>query len=523
MSELKYKKLLKSTISVSLPTIFSRIFGFFRDILLGYFTGTGTGADAFIIAFVIPNLLRRLTAEGALTAAFIPVFTQIKINDSEKRTKDFATIVFYNLGLVVLLLTILGIIFAPYLVKIIAIGYKDIPGKWELTTQLTRIMFPYILLISLAALCSAVLNSYFKFFIPASTPILFNLAIIFSAYFLAQKFMDPPYAFAIGVITGGFLQLLLQIPFLLNLGFNFKPKISFKDKAVRKVGKLMVPGIFGFGIFQINLALSRALASLLEEGSVSALYYATRVRELTLGLFSIALSIALLPTLSEQAAEKNIHEMKKTLVFSLKLIVFITIPALAGLLLLSKPIIQVLFQRGAFVEQSTSLTSVALVFFSIGLPFISGSKILNTVFYSLKDTKTPVIIASITMVLYISLAFILMQPMAVGGIALALSLAEAISLFLLWLFLEKKIGNIPKSDLFSFTLKVIICTLVMGIFIWLTKSEIPFSQLIFLKKLIYLLFIIIVSIGLYTLISLLINKKELTSLVKIFKEKELSK
>jgi len=520
VSEHKYRRLLKSTITVSLPTVFSRLLGFFRDILIGYFMGTGTGADAFTIAFIIPNLLRRLTAEGALTAAFIPVFTQIKINESEKRTKDFANIVFYNLGLIVLILTVLGVIFAPYLVKVIAVGYKEIPGKWELTINLTRIMFPYILLISLAALCSAILNSYFKFFIPASTPILFNIAIILSAWFFTRKFMPPPYAFAIGVIIGGFFQFLLQIPFLLNLGFNFKPKISFKDEAVRKVGKLMVPGIFGFGIFQINLALSRALASLLEEGSVSALYYATRVRELTLGLFSIALSIALLPTLSEQAAEGNINEMKKTLIFSLKLIALITIPALAGLLLLSKPIIQVLFQRGAFVERSTDLTSVALVFFSIGLPFISGSKILNTVFYSLKDTKTPVIIASITMVCYLSLSFILMKPLAVGGIALALSLAEAISLFLLWAFLEKKIGNIPKNELFLFTLKVIFCSFLMGVLIFFIKREIPFLELIFFKKLIYLFIVIFISIGFYVLLSLLINKNELISIVKIFKKKE---
>ncbi|MCP2597473.1 murein biosynthesis integral membrane protein MurJ, partial [Candidatus Aminicenantes bacterium AC-335-G13] len=480
-SEQKYKRLLKSTVSVSLPTIFSRVLGFFRDILLGYFMGTGTGADAFTIAFVIPNLLRRLTAEGALTAAFIPVFTEIKVNEKKKRVIDFANAVFYNLGLVVLIIAILGIIFAPYLVKVIAIGYKEIPGKWELTINLTRIMFPYIFLISLAALCSAILNSYFKFFIPASTPILFNIAIILSAWFFTSKFTEPAYAFAIGVIIGGFFQFFVQIPFLLNLGFNFKPRITFKDEAVRKVGKLMVPGIFGFGIFQINLALSRALASLLEEGSVSALYYATRVRELTLGLFSIALSIALLPTLSEQAAQRKMPEMKKTLIFSLKLIVLITLPSLTGLLLLSKPIIQVLFERGAFVEHSTNLTSTALVFFSIGLPFISGSKILNTVYYSLKDTKTPVIIAAITMVFYLSLSFILMKPLKVGGIALALSLAEAVGLFLLWIFLERKIGGIPKRELFIFSFKVITCSILMGIFIWIASKEISFSELIFIK------------------------------------------
>ncbi|MFQ6083303.1 MAG: murein biosynthesis integral membrane protein MurJ [Candidatus Aminicenantia bacterium] len=519
MNDQEHKQLVKSTAVITGPTILSRILGYLRDMLQAFYLGTSTGADAFTIAYIIPNLLRRLMGEGALTAAFIPTFTQIKKKESKDNTWNFANTVFYNLVLIAAGITILGIIFSPFLVKIIAIGYKQVPGKWELTTNLTRIMFPYIFFISLAALCMSILNSFFKFAVPASTPVLFNIAIIVTALVLAQRTEEPAFAFAIGVVIGGVLQLAFQIPFLWRLGMKFKPNVSFTHPAMVKIGKLMVPGIFGLGISQINLALSRMLASLLAEGSAAALYYATRVRELTLGLFSIALSIALLPTLSEQAAEENIPGMKKTLIFSLKLIILITIPAFLGLLILAKPIIQVLFERGAFGIESTSMTVSALVFFSIGLPFISGCKILTSVFYSLKDTKTPVIIGFFIMIIYLSSSFLLMHPLAVGGIALALSIAEIINFFALWLFLEKKIGFISKKEILLSISKVIICSGLMGLVLWSLINQIQYQQFIFLKKLGFLVISIIMGLITYFLASLIFNWSDLKSLKKIFLKK----
>ena len=276
------------------PTLLSRIFGYIRDMIQAFYLGTSRGADAFTIAYVIPNLLRRLTGEGAMTAAFIPVFTQEKREKSRSELWKFANSFFFDLTLIMTLLTVLGLIFSPLLVKVMAPGFGDVQGKWELTIILTRIMFPYIFLISLAALVMAILNSFHKFFVPAFTPVLFNLAIISLAVLFARKVEEPAYVFAAGVVLGGVFQLAFQLPFLWRRGMRFKFSLSFSHPAVRRAAKLMVPGIFGLGISQINFAISRMIASVLEEGSVSSLYYASRVQELTLGLFSIALSIALL-------------------------------------------------------------------------------------------------------------------------------------------------------------------------------------------------------------------------------------
>jgi putative peptidoglycan lipid II flippase len=388
---------------MAIPTLLSRVLGLFRDILQAKFMGTSHSMDAFSMGYLIPNLLRRLTAEGAMTAAFIPVFTQMKKEKSKEEVWKFANAFFYDMTLIMAVLMVLGLIFAPLIVKIIAPGYGEIPGKWELTAILTRIMFPYIFLISLAALAMAILNSFHKFFVPAFTPVLFNLAIITAALVFAQKAEEPAFVFAVGVVIGGVLQLAIQIPFLWRNGMRFKFGLSFTHPAVRKVGKLMVPGLFGAGIIQINYAISRVLASYLEEGSVSSLYFGSRVQELTLGLFAIGLSIALLPTFSEQALRKDISGMKRTLVFSFKFIFFITFPAMVGLLVLNRPIIQVVLERGLFGSQSTDMTSQCLFYFAFGLPFISGVKILAPAFYSFKDIKTPVIVAFFFFIVLIGL------------------------------------------------------------------------------------------------------------------------
>jgi putative peptidoglycan lipid II flippase len=516
------KRLLKSTFAVAAPTVLSRILGYLRDMIQAFFLGTGTGADAFTIAYIIPNLLRRLTGEGTMTAAFVPVFTQIKEEKSKEKLWRFANTFFFDLTLIMAILAVCGIIFSPMLVKIIAPGFKQIPGKWALTVVLTRIMFPYIFLISLAALAMAILNSFHKFAVPAFTPVLFNLAIICLAVIFARNMEEPAYVFAIGVVVGGLFQFAFQLPFLWKRGMRFKFGLSFSHPAIRKVGALMVPGIFGIGITQINLAVSRVIASLLEEGSVSSLYYATRVRELTLGLFAIALSIALLPTFSEQAAHRDIEGMKKTLIFSFKLIFLVTLPAMVGLLILNRQIVTVLFQRGLFGDQSTTVTASCLLFFSMGLPFISAVKILAPAFFSLKDTKTPVIAAFFVMIVYLSLSFVLMNPLRVGGIALALSVAEAFNFFLLFLFLERKIGRIEKKEIYSSFLKSSVSAVLMGAAIWFFMEQFEFQRLEFLKQLGALLSAILLGILSYVLLSLLFNARDLKSLRDIFSKEKIS-
>lgn len=522
MSHQTNRRLMKSTFAVAFPTLISRILGYLRDMLQAYYLGTGRSADAFTMAYIIPNLLRRLTGEGAMTAAFVPVFTQLKKEKKREELWKFANTFFFDLTFIMVLLTLLGIALSPVLVKVIAPGFKNIQGKWELTTLLTQIMFPYIFLISLAALAMAILNSFHKFFVPAFTPVLFNLSIITAAVFLARKLEEPAFVFAGGVVLGGVFQLGFQLPFLWRKGMRFTFGLSFTNPAVRKVAKLMVPGIFGVGIYQINFAISRWLASFLEEGSVSSLYYASRVQELTLGLFSIALSIALLPTFSEQAAHRNIVGMKKTLNFSFKLISLVTIPAMIGLLVLHRPIIQVLYERGVFDARSTDMSSACLLFFALGLPFISGVKILAPAFYSLKDTKTPVVVAFFVMLIYIFLSLLLMRPLRVGGIALALSLASVFNFILLFSLLEKKIGKIKKKNLVISSLKSTFSAVVMGGSIWFFFRQFDFQNLEFLKQLAVLIAVIVAGALVYILFNLLFNHEDLKGLKDIFSRDKIS-
>lgn len=518
------RKLIRSALAVSAPTLLSRIFGFFRDMIQAYYMGTGRGMDAFTIAYTIPNLLRRLTGEGAMTAAFIPVFTQKKKEKSREELWKFAHYFFFDLTVIMAIITVLGVLFAPLLVKIISIGFKDIAGKWDLTITLTRFMFPYIFLISLAALAMAILNSFHKFFVPAFTPVLFNLSIITLAVIFAGRTKEPSYVFAAGVVVGGIFQLAFQLPFLWRQGMRFKPMLSFAHPGVRKVGKLIVPGIFGAGLYQINYAISRMIASLLEEGSVSSLYYAARVQELTLGLFSIALSIALLPTFSDQAARQDIDGMKKTLIYSFKLILLVTFPAMVGLLLLNRPIIQVLFQRGEFNEKSTLMSASCLFFFALGIPFISGVRIIAPAFYSLKDIKTPVIVGSFIMGLYISLSVLLMNPLRVGGIALALSISSSFNFVVLFYLLERKIGRIPKRSILISALKSAFSAAGMGAMVWYFVKHFDFDQMVFSQKFGILAAAVSIGIVVYLVLNLLFSHEDLKSLKDVFsKEKILRK
>lgn len=517
------RRLVKSTVAVTVPTLLSRILGYVRDMIQAFYLGTSRGADAFTIAYVIPNLLRRLTGEGAMTAAFVPVFTQLKKEKTKEELWKFANSFFYDLTLIMAGLSVLGVIFSPLLVKVIAFGFKDVQGKWELTIVLTRVMFPYIFLISLAALAMAILNSFHKFFVPAFTPVLFNLAIITAAFFFAKKAEEPAFVFAAGVVVGGVFQLAFQLPYLWRNGMRFRFGLTFTHPAVRKVGKLMVPGIFGVGIYQINFALSRMIASLLEEGSVASLYYASRVEELTLGLFSIALSIALLPTFSEQAAQDDIAGIKRTLKFSFKLIFFVTIPAMVGLMVLSRPIIQVLFQRGVFDEQSTAMSASCLFFFALGLPFISGVKILAPAFYSFKDTKTPVIAAFFVMILYISLSLVLIKPLRVGGIALALSVSSVFNFILLFYLLERKIGKVGKKDFLISAAKSAFSAAAMGGVVWFLMARVDFSGAAFIRKLGMLSAVIGAGIAAYLFANIIINRKDLKKMKSLFSRKDILK
>jgi len=455
-------RLIRATAAAAAPTMVSRGLGYVRDLLQAYYLGTGNSADAFTIAFAIPNLFRRLTGEGAMTPAFVPAFTGLKRAGDRRALWVFGNALFWDLAVIMAATTVLGVLFAPGLVRVIAYGFGDVAGKWGLTVLMTRIMLPYLFFITLAALASGILNAFGRFFVPASTPILFNIAVIVAVTGWAGGAGEPALVFAAGVVAGGLLQLAFQVPFLWQEGMRFTFGLSFRDPTVRRVGRLMLPGIFGASVTQINFALSRMIASGLEPGSASALYYASRVEELTLGLFAIALATALLPAFSEQVASRDMARLKSTLGFSLKLAAFVSFPAAAGLMALNAPIMRTLFERGRFDAGSTAVSASCLLLFALGLPFVSGIKVVAPAFFSLEDTRTPVVIGIGVMGANIGVSLLLMGPLKVGGLALALSLSQAVNFALLVAWLERRIGGIGKTGWARSAVKSAAAAALMG-------------------------------------------------------------
>lgn len=461
--EQERRRILKSAGSVGLMTALSRVLGYFRDASLAWVLGATSGMDAFAVAYRLANLFRRLVAEGAMSAAFVPVFVQYRNDHSQAELWEFARKFFYTLALITGLIVILEIIFAPLIVRIMAPGFIGVDGKFELTVLLTRLMAPYLIFVSLTAVIMGVLNSIGFFAIPALSPIFFNLSIIITACVFGQVGRDPVIAIAFAVLVGGFLQLICQFPLALKHGMSFKFGISFRHSGIQKVGVLLLPSIFGIGIVQLNLLVDSLMASLLQEGSVSQIYYADRVMELVLGIFVISLTTVTLPEMSKHAAAKNIDELKRTILFSIRAVAFVAIPATVGLFLLSDPIVHILFERGRFTALDTERTAMALSYYALGLFFISASKLLVSAFYALQDTKTPVKVAFFSLILNAVLNWILMHPLKQGGIALATSIASAFSLFQLIYIFQKRHGSFEWLSFWKKISKVIIASVVMGV------------------------------------------------------------
>lgn len=446
-------------------TLISRILGLVRDSVIAYFFGTKASADAFYVAFRIPNLLRRLLAEGSLTMAFVPVFTEY-LKQSREEGKRVADIVFTYLSILLTLLTILGVIFAPQIVKVIAYGFEGSPDKFALTVYLTRIMFPYIFLVSLMALAMGVLNTLKIFGAPAASPILLNLGIIAGASIFSRWFGQPTVGLALGVIIGGVLQLSLQIPWLMREGMIPRFNLDYHHPALRRIGLIMLPSVYGGAVYQINVLVITLLASFLPNGSVSYLWYADRINEFPLGLFAVAIATASLPTLSEHVADKNHEAFKGTLNYSMRIALTESIPAMFGLLLFAEPIIRLLFQRGAFTAESTAGTVGALRMFAIGIPFVTGVRNIVPAFYAMKDAKTPVYMATVALVVNALLAFILMKPLLHMGLALSMSIASVVNFVLLIYAFRRKMGLFGGRSLFKSTGRSILaCHGIVAVFI----------------------------------------------------------
>lgn len=439
-------RLLRSAASMSGITMGSRVLGLLREQVRAHYLGTSLASDAFGIAFQIPNLLRRLVAEGAMSAGFIPVLSDEREAGGDEQAFDFARR-FLNVSLLALMvITALGVLGAGVIVTVFtALSSREIsPEAQELTTSLTRWMFPYIALVAWAAVMQGILNTWRIFWVSAFTSVLLNLAIIGAAVAFATGMEQPAYAFAFGVLVGGALQLFFQVPYVFKLGFRWKPTFR-PGPAVKKAMVLLVPTLFGAGVYQINVLVSQAVAWGLGDGAVSSLQYSSRLLELTLGVFAVALSTVVLPSLAADAAAGAVDKVQATVLYALRLTCFVCLPMTAGLMLLGTETASILFERGAYSSQSSAMTGFALTFHMIGLTHIALGRVFVPVFYAFKDTRTPVLVAFASMILNIALCYALAPSLSHGGIALANTGSALLQTILLTKLMERHTGPIEDA------------------------------------------------------------------------------
>jgi putative peptidoglycan lipid II flippase len=422
-------------------TFCSRILGFIRDITLANLFGASASADAFYIAYRIPNLLRELFAEGSMSSAFIPVFTEYHSTRSKQETWELASAAFTTLLTLVTFVTLVGIVAAPSLVWLLAPGLHGEANQLATTTLLTQIMFPYLLFVSLAALAMGVLNSLHSFAVPALAPVFFNLCVIFFAIVISPLFEQAIVAVAIGIVAGGLAQFLMQLPSLQKKDFLFSWKFHPRHPGVRRMGLLLIPSLLGLAVTQINLTISTILGSYFQ-GGPTYLFYGMRLIQFPLGIFGVAMATAILPSLSSQAARGAIHELRETVNFGLRMVLFIILPSMVGLMLLRTPIIHLFFEHGAFSATDTAGTASALLGFSIGLWAFASYRILAMAFYSLQDTRTPAIVAVISVGMNIGLSLWLMQFLQHTGLALAAGLAAIGNTLMLLTILGKRLHGL---------------------------------------------------------------------------------
>ncbi len=482
---------MRSTFTVGGMTLLSRVFGLLRDITLATYFGASGGTDAFLVAFKIPNFMRRLFGEGAFSLAFVPVLSEYREKRDQAALKDLVNHVAGTLGGFLLTLSLLGMIFAPALVYIFAPGFTKDAGQMQLTADLLRITFPYIFFISLVAFAGGILNSYHKFAIPAFTPVLLNLCLIASVYLLAPYFDEPLMALAWGVALAGITQLLIQFPSLIKLGLMPAPKIKRGHEGVKKIVRLMLPAIFGSSVAQINLLLDTVIASFLITGSVTWLYYSDRLLEFPLGVLGIAIATVILPTLSQQHARASAEQFNNTLNWALRLVTLITFPACVGLFILAGPILASLFEYEKFTANDTYFASLSLMAYMLGLPALISIKILAPGFYARQDTRTPVRIGIIAMVCNMLMNIALVVPLVMFdyeaphiGLALATSFSAYINAMLLYSGL-RNIGVFqPQPGWPAWIFRIVIASTAMAAAItWLTPGAAQWSQWLLFERL----------------------------------------
>ncbi|GAB2691457.1 murein biosynthesis integral membrane protein MurJ [Aliiglaciecola sp. 3_MG-2023] len=473
------KKLLKSGVIVSFMTFLSRILGLIRDVVVANMLGAGAAADVFLVANKIPNFLRRLFAEGAFAQAFIPVLSEVKGEGDEAHLRLFIAKVSGTLGVIVTIVTILGVLGSPVVAAIFGAGWfvdyiNDGPhgDKFEPFALMLKITFPYLFFVSLTGLSGAILNTLNKFAVAAFTPVLLNVAIISCALYLSPYFDNPEFALAWGVFIGGLMQLMFQIPFLYRAGVLVKPQWAWSDPKVRKVRMLMIPALFGVSVSQINLLIDTMIATTLMTGSVSWLYYSDRLLEFPLGLFGIAIATVILPTLSKQYVSKDRQSFSNSMEWGIKVVCLLGAPAAAGLFVLAEPMLLTIFYGGAFTSEDATMASYSLMAYSTGLLSFMLVKVLAPGFYSRQDLKTPVRFGIYCMVANIFFNIALAIPYGYVGLAIATAMSATMNATLLYVQLHRLGVFQITANTLVFLLKVLIGCVVMVLVIKHFNSDI---------------------------------------------------
>lgn len=546
----KQRSVAKSAGIVSAFVMLSRVFGLVRETVFAAFFGAGFLRDAFIVAFRIPNLLRDLFAEGALSVAFVKVFTDYQVNVSEKEAWRLAALVFNTLAVVLSGIVVLGMIFSPWLVYFIAPDFS--PEKAELATWLTQVMFAFILFVSLSAVAMGVLNTKGNFAIPASASTAFNIVSIVSgvilAYWLSGGSWEtgkpgdpiPPMSgqwaitgMAIGTLLGGLAQFAIQLPSLYKVGFRFKPLISFTDKGVRRVMRLVGPAVIATSAVQIKVLVDSIIVSGVE-GGMSWLGYAFRLMQFPIGVFGVAIGVAALPTLARLGSENKIEKFRATLANSIGLVFLLTIPSACGLIVLGEPIIRLIYERGAFSALDTNMSALALAAYSLGLAGYAAIKVLSPSFFALEDAKTPMYVSVASIVVHVFLSYTLfkyfstlgvseLRPNGYGhvGVALATSTVATVNFFALIILMRRKIERIQARKIITSFVKIAISAAIMSAVCYFSYQYLTnyFDEKRFVIKLIETFIPIGIGGIIFLICAKLLGVSELNQLIDIFKKK----
>jgi putative peptidoglycan lipid II flippase len=504
---------------IGAATLSSRILGFVRDMVLARLFGATPAADAFFVAYRVPNLLRELFAEGSMSAAFIPVFTEYHTLKAKRDAWELASATFTTLLTIVTAVTLLGILAAPGIVWLLAPGFRESPDKLALTSLLTQVMFPYLIFISLAALAMGILNSLRAFAAPAFSPVFFNVFTIACMLFLAPWLPEPIIGVAIGIVVGGLAQFAMQLPGLKGRGMLFGWLFNPGHPGVKRIGRLMVPSLLGLSVTQINITVSTILASYFP-GGPTYLFYGMRLIQFPLGIFGVALATAILPTLSTQAARGALDELRTTIGFGLRMIFFIILPAMVGLILLRYPIVHLVFEHGTFTQADTLATATALLCYAVGLWAFAGVRIIVSAFYSLQDTRTPAVTAGIAVMANILLSLWLMTLLGAAGLALATALAAMLNGSILVGVLHRRLGRVDWGAILRSAGRVLgACIPMVAICLWIAGAAMWTEGGDWILKIAVLFGGIGLSITAYLGVHLVLGSEELDVVLGMVKRK----